>query len=91
MTKPTAASIEASTKFTGLQRQYIKAVAEEAAIKAANALRDELVQLIIINGQYNDAELKNRMSALERQYEQDEKYTLTRPKIIAMMQKLGME
>ena len=91
MTKPTAASIEASTKFTGLQRQYIKAVAEEAAIKAANALRDELVQLIIINGQYNDAELKNRMSALECQYEQDEKYTLTRPKIIAMMQKLGME
>ncbi len=91
MTKPTAASIEEATKLTGLQRQYIKAVAEEAATKAANALRDELVQLIIINGQYNDADLKNRISGLERQYEQDERYALTRPKIIALMQKLGME
>jgi len=91
MTKPTAASIEEATKLTGLQRQYIKAVAEEAATKAANALRDELVQLIIINGQYNDADLKNRISGLGRQYEQDEKYALTRPKIIALMQKLGME
>ena len=91
MTKPTAASIEEATKLTGLQRQYIKAVAEEAATKAANALRDELVQLVIINGQYNDADLKNRVSGLERQYEQDEKYTLTRPKIIALMQKLGLE
>jgi uncharacterized protein YihD (DUF1040 family) len=91
MTKPTAASIEEATNLTGLQRQYIKAVAEEAAKLATNALRDELVQLVIINGQYNDADLKNRVSGLERQYEQDEKYTLTRPKIIAMMQKLGME
>jgi hypothetical protein len=91
MTKPTAASIEEATGFTGLQRQYIKAVAEEAAKLATNAVRDELVQLIVINGQYNDADLKNRVSGLERQYEQDEKYTLTRPKIIAMMQKLGME
>jgi hypothetical protein len=91
MTKPTAASIEEATKLTGLQRQYIKAVAEEAAKLATNALRDELVQLVIINGQYNDADLKNRVSGLERQYEQDEKYTLTRPKIIALMQKLGME
>ena len=91
MTKPTAASIEEATNLTGLQRQYIKAVAEEAAKLATNALRDELVQLVIINGQYNDADLKNRVSGLERQYEQDEKYTLTRPKIIALMQKLGME
>jgi uncharacterized protein YihD (DUF1040 family) len=91
MTKPTADSIAEATGFTGLQRQYIKAVAEEAATKQAYALRDELVQLIVINGQYNDADLKNRVSGLERQYEQDEKYTLTRPKIIAMMQKLGME
>lgn len=91
MTKPTAASIEEATNLTGLQRQYIKAVAEEAAKLATNALRDELVQLVIINGQYNDADLKNRVSGLERQYERDEKYTLTRPKIIAMMQKLGME
>lgn len=91
MTKPTAASIEASTKFTGLQRQYIKAVAEEEAQKAASAIRDELVQLIITNGQYNDAGLKNRLSGLELRYQEDDKYTLTRPKIIAMMQKLGME
>jgi uncharacterized protein YihD (DUF1040 family) len=91
MTKPTADSIAEATGFTGLQRQYIKAVAEEAAIKQSYALRDELVRLIVINGQYNDADLKNRVSGLERQYEQDEKYTLTRPKIIAMMQKLGME
>jgi len=91
MTKPTAASIEEATNLTGLQRQYIKAVAEEAAKLATNALRDELVQLVIINGQYNDADLKNRVSGLEQQYERDEKYTLTRPKIIAMMQKLGME
>ena len=91
MTKPTADSIAEATKLTGLQRQYIKAVAEEAAIKATNALRDELVQLIVINGQYNDADLKNRVSGLERRHEEDEKYTLTRPKIIAMMQKLGME
>ena len=91
MTKPTAASIEEATNLTGLQRQYIKSVAEEAAKLATNALRDELVQLVIINGQYNDADLKNRVSGLERQYEQDEKYTLTRPKIIALMQKLGLE
>jgi len=91
MTKPTADSIAEATGFTGLQRQYIKAVAEEAAIKQSYALRDELVQLIVINGQYNDADLKNRVSGLEQQYERDEKYTLTRPKIIAMMQKLGME
>ena len=91
MTKPTADSIAEATGFTGLQRQYIKAVAEEAAIKQSYALRDELVRLIVINGQYNDADLKNRVSGLERQYERDEKYTLTRPKIIAMMQKLGME
>jgi len=91
MTKPTADSIAEASGFTGLQRQYIKAVAEEAAIKQSYALRDELVQLIVINGQYNDADLKNRVSGLEQQYERDEKYTLTRPKIIAMMQKLGME
>jgi len=91
MTKPTAASIAEASGFTGLQRQYIKAAAEEAAKLATNALRDELVQLIVINGEYNDVELKNRVSGLERQYERDEKYTLTRPKIIAMMQKLGME
>ena len=91
MTKPTADSIAEATGFTGLQRQYIKAVAEEAATKQAYALRDELVQLIVINGQYNDADLKNRVSGLEARYERDDKYTLTRPKIIAMMQKLGME
>ena len=43
MTKPTAASIEEATNLTGLQRQYIKAVAEEAATKATAALRVELV------------------------------------------------
>lgn len=91
MTKPTADSIAEASGFTGLQRQYIKAVAEEAAKLATNAVRDELVQLIIINGQYNDVDLKNRVSGLERQYEQDERYSLTRPKIIALMQKLGME
>lgn len=91
MTKPTADSIAEATNLTGLQRQYVKAVAEEAAKLATNALRDELVQLIVINGQYNDTDLNNRLSRLERRYLEDDKYALTRPKMMALMQEMGWE
>ena len=91
MTKPTAASIEASTKLTGLQRQYVKAVADEAAAIAANSLRGVLVDLITNRPQYDDTEMVVRLSRLERRYNEDDKFALTRPKIIALMEKLGME
>lgn len=91
MTKPTAASIEDATKLTGLQRQYIKAVAEEAAKLAANAVRDELVQLVVINDQYNQTDLNSRLSRLEGRYKEDDKFALTKPKLIDLMKKMGIE
>jgi len=91
MTKPTADSIAAATNLTGLQRQYVKAVAEEAARLAAKAVRDELLQLVVSNGQYNDTDLNNRMSRLEKRYLEDDKYALTRPKVMALMQEMGWE
>jgi hypothetical protein len=91
MTKPTAASIEEATNLTGLQRQYIKAVAEEAATKATAALRVELVTLISMSTKYNDTDLNNRLSRLEGRYVEDDKFALTRPKLMALMQEMGWE
>ena len=90
MTKPTAASIEASTKLTGLQRQYIKAVAEEAAKDAVATVRDDLVRLFDMNDQYNQIDLNSRLSHLEGRYREDDKFALTKPKLIDLMKKLGM-
>ena len=91
MSKPTAASIEGATKLTGIQRQYIKAVVEEAARAAVATVRDDLIKLFDMNDHYNQIDLNSRLSHLEGRYKEDDKFALTKPKLIDLMKKMGIE
>lgn len=95
MTLPNAKAIEGNTKFSGLQRDWVKAyVAETMAVEMLK-LRNELTQTIAARPSCSCegklAEVSSDVEALKDRYSEDDKYTLTRGKIMALMARLGLD
>lgn len=82
-----------SSSFTPQQREYIDAAIEKRV--------RELAQPVVTNAQHlfqnyaalqaTIADLQARVDAYESKYLDDQKYSLTRPKIVSLMKKLGID
>jgi hypothetical protein len=95
-TGPKALQLESSTGLPPLARQWIKAlVAENAAliretVEADIARAASAAQSLPARDPRVD-DLLNRIEYLERRAESDERYVLTKGKIIELMKKHGIE
>lgn len=92
MTKPKAAQLEANTGLPPLARDWIKAiVAETAATTTGNIqqhISETAPQKCSCSGLVDD--LLRRIEYLEHRADADDKYVLTKGKLIEFMKKSGI-
>tara|TARA_R100001460_G_scaffold3484_8_gene10557 strand:+ start:847 stop:1134 length:288 start_codon:yes stop_codon:yes gene_type:complete len=95
MTRASAKAIEGSTKLTGIQRDWVKAYVEEVVKEEIAKLRAELLE--VMNGIGTDPDVKTklnnaltRIGDLENRYSEDDKFTLTRAKLLRFMKEQGL-
>lgn len=97
MTAPKAKTIESLTNFSGLQKDWIKAVAREAAVAAVAEVRTELLGVFQNSSAGGDSQSKvyqdivKRLDSVESRYVEDDKYTLTKAKLVRLMKQLGID
>lgn len=97
MTKPSASALEQTTGFTQLQKQWIKTLVEEAVSKASHEIHAQMLSEI---GKLNanrpapasiPSDFEERLSTLEQRYIEDDKYSLSRAKLVRLMKQMGIE
>lgn len=95
MTRASAKAIEGSTKLTGIQRDWVKSYVEEVVKEEIAKLRAELLEAM--NGIGTDPDVKTklnnaltRIGDLENRYSEDDKFTLTRAKLLRFMKEQGL-
>lgn len=96
MTKPKAHQIEASTGLSPLAREWIRALVSEAAIAVEASIEDASASRARSSSVQPGRDprvddLLSRIEYLERRAESDDRYSLTKGKIIALMKKHGIE
>jgi hypothetical protein len=94
-TTPKAAQLEQSSGLAPMARQWIKALVSEVQAPQVASPANNQEQVNIIAGELNDIlkrlnQLTERMQELETRYEVDERYSITRGKVIALMKKMGI-
>lgn len=94
-TTPKAAQLEQSSGLAPMARQWIKALVSEVQAPQVASPVNNQEQVNIIAGELNDIlkrlnQLTERMQELETRYEVDERYSITRGKVIALMKKMGI-
>lgn len=94
-TTPKAAQLEQSSGLAPMARQWIKALVSEVQAPQVASPTSNQEQVNIIAGELNDIlkrlnQLTERMQELETRYEVDERYSITRGKVIALMKKMGI-
>lgn len=95
MTRAAAKAIEGSTKLTGIQRDWVKAYVDEVVKEEVAKLRKELIEAM--NGIGTDTEARDkvdgaltRIADLENRYSEDDRFTLTRAKLLRFMKEQGL-
>jgi hypothetical protein len=96
-TKPKAVQLESMSGLPPLARQWIKALVEEAveqvASKAASAptasAPAQPTKDVDLINRVDD--LSRRIKYIEDVYDEDQKYSLTKGKVIALLKKHGIE
>ena len=78
-----------------MARQWIKALVSEVQAPQVASPANNQEQVNIIAGELNDIlkrlnQLTERVQELETRYEVDERYSITRGKVIALMKKMGI-
>jgi hypothetical protein len=97
MTKPTASALEPTTNFTPLQKQWIKTLVEEAVSQASKELSAKIsteigkISASVSAANHGDSDIAERLSALEARYIEDDKYSLSRAKLVRLMKQMGIE
>tara|TARA_R110000823_G_scaffold314201_1_gene442937 strand:- start:987 stop:1274 length:288 start_codon:yes stop_codon:yes gene_type:complete len=95
MTLPNSKAIEGNTKFTGIQRDWVKSYVSEIVATEMLKLRNEVTEAIASKPACGCGQklivLALEVEALKSRYSEDDRFSLTRPKIIALMAELGME
>ena len=97
MTKPTAVALEPTTNFTPLQKQWIKTLVEEVAAQVSKELNTKISQEIskvaasVSASNHGDADIAERLSNLEQRYIEDDKYSLSRAKLVRLMKQMGID
>jgi|OM-RGC.v1.031586487 hypothetical protein len=94
MTLPNAKAIEGSTKLTGIQRDWVKSYVAEIVAGEIHKIKSELLEEIT---KASGCQCEPRVSAAERaiqdlvaRYEEDDKFTLTRAKLLRFMKEQGL-
>lgn len=94
MTRPAAKAIEGSTKFTGIQRDWVKAIIAETVASEIAVLKANLLESIEQNKNCSCAnlidEVITRLTKVEERYEEDDKFSLTRAKLLRFMKEQGL-
>lgn len=97
MTKPTAVALEPATNFTPLQKQWIKTLVEEVAAQVSKEINTKVSQEIskvaasVSASNHGDADIAERLSNLEQRYIEDDKYSLSRAKLVRLMKQMGID
>lgn len=92
-TKPTAAQLEPTTGLAPNARTWIKTLVEERLIRGISALQATIPAPTpsSCNCQGRVDDLLKRIEYLEQRQETDERYALTKAKVIALLEKHGIE
>jgi|TARA_B110000444_G_C18851570_1_gene606140 hypothetical protein len=93
-TETKAAVLEPNLTLDGLSKQWIKAIVKEAMEE--HELKTKLTPVVAegcsdcsCKGQIQ--ELTWKLNSLNARYHEDDKYALTKAKLITLMQKMGIE
>lgn len=94
-TTPKAAQLEQSSGLAPMARQWIKALVSEVQAPQTAAPSNNQEQINIIAGELSDIlnrlnQITERVQELETRYDIDERYSITRGKVIALMKKMGI-
>jgi hypothetical protein len=92
-TQPTANELEKLAEFTPAQRDYIKALIREALLPIYTEnrnIRAEIAAERKSPSEQRMSELRNDVNWLRQRYTDDDKYTLTRAKLVTFMKQLGI-
>jgi hypothetical protein len=94
MTQPKAYQLEPSTGLSPLARDWIKALVSETSADLHSCIGDATKTAAPPPSSTNDSrvdDLIRRIEYLERRAESDDRYVLTKGKIIELMKKHGIE
>jgi|TARA_R110000772_G_scaffold227906_4_gene338667 hypothetical protein len=95
MTLPNSKAIEGNTKFTGLQRDWVKSYVAEVVSIEMLKLRNEFNEAIAAKPACSCGKkikaVASDVADLQKRYSEDDKYSLTRGKIVALMGELGLD
>lgn len=93
-TEPKAAELEPNLALDGLSKQWMKAIVKEAMAEVE--LKTKLSPVVVegcancsCKGQIE--ELTWKLNSLNARYHEDDKYALTKAKLITLMEKMGIE
>ena len=94
-TTPKAAQLEQSSGLAPLARQWIKALVSEVQPQQTVAPASNQEQINKLASELYDVlnrinKLTERVEELETRYDVDERYSITRGKVVALMKKMGI-
>jgi hypothetical protein len=98
MATPKAAQLEQATGFTPNQKAWVKALVSEAVSATTKSLQAEILTAVTkansgsqVTASTAVKVLEDRIETLAQRFEEDDKYSLTKAKLVRLMKAMGID